>query len=168
MLPPSTKQLMQQSIPFKFAFCTSIALVIAIIVLGIVSASVTCRNYFEYKSCSYASSYYYNQCYNGMTYCCSSSYSYCGDYYCRTLDSFSYYRGNVCWGIFNAMWGCSALCFFLSIITIALFCNLRKKAQMNIMMHAANQYNNSIAQLYVPPLAFPNQNQPVPVQINSN
>lgn len=164
MLPLSTKQLMQKSVAFKLSFSFTIALVIAVMVLGIVSSTVTCRKYYEYQSCYQADSYYSKQCTNGVTYCCSYSSNYCGDYYCRSLDSFSYYRRDVCWGIFIAMWICSGLAFFLAIFTFALFRDLRKKALYQNMIHT---HFNSAAQLgYVPPVAFPQQNQPGPIQLN--
>lgn len=43
MLPDSTKQMMQRSLPFKLSFGLALALVITVIVLGIVSTSVRCN-----------------------------------------------------------------------------------------------------------------------------
>ena len=140
---------------------------VTIIVLGMVSANVICQEYYQYRSCSEASYYYYYQCNTGETYCCSSyNYQYCGNsYYCKPLSSFSYFRLTPCMGIIITMWVCSPLCFFLSIVSFVLFRNLRRKALQDYQIFSTANHFGSVSG-YVPPVVFPNQNQPPVLQVN--
>jgi uncharacterized membrane protein len=132
-VPLTTKEMMRKSPVFKFCFWGAVLLTIAVIVLGIVSGNVRCS---EYRSCywQYGNSYY-NECYNyGSTYCCMSSYSYCGDSYCRYKYSYT----TPCMGVFIALWICSGLAFFLAVTVLIMFCNFRRRARDPIFNAGAN------------------------------
>lgn len=79
MQATTTKQLMDQSRGFRIAFWSSLFFVCIGTFLMITYPFTSCRIY-RYSCSFYFTSYFGNECVgtNGLRYCCSSGYSYCG------------------------------------------------------------------------------------------
>lgn len=74
--------MMDSSPIFKLCFWGAIATLTAAMIMGVIVPFADCRTY-TYRSCSWWNSSYFIECYRSyVTYCCTNSYSYCGDYYC--------------------------------------------------------------------------------------
>ena len=160
--PLSLKQMMKESIPFKICFVGAISLVIAVIIMVIVVPFTRCSTYTYYSCTYYYGSYYNYECYSSNSYtiyCCSPSYSYCGDSYCYYKPSNNYSYGP-CFGIFIAMWVCSGVCFILMVATFIMFCNFQGKARKGlVLMHQPN-YANCIDSSNQNPIYVSSNNQP--------
>lgn len=136
-LPPSLKEMMFASGPFRILFWTAVACVLASIVLGCLSPIVHCRTSY---SCSYYFSSNYYQCTSyGQQFCCSSSYNTCGDNYCIPKPT----SRTPCWGLMITTWVFSGLALLLSIAVFIMFCNLKNRRNLLYFnpQLAPNYYN---------------------------
>lgn len=139
-LPPSLKEMMFASCPFKFAFWSTITCIVVVIVLSCILPAVNCRTSY---SCSYYySSYYYSCTTYGVDYCCLSSYRTCGDSYCMMKPT----SRTPCWGILITIWVLSGLAFILTIVVLVMFCNIRSRRNQLLYLNPQN-YNQ-------PPLIY--------------
>lgn len=163
---PTLKQMMFASTAFRFAFYGTIACLTATIVLGIILPFVRCSSY-SYHSCSYYYSSYYYECTTsyGTSYCCTYSYSSCGDYNCVSKPNYSY--SSPCWGILISIWVLSGLTFIFACMALLMFCNIRNRHRNQLLYQGQNniypaQYNQQPWVYAQPTVIYP---QPQPPQV---
>ena len=161
--PQTIKQMMKDSIPFKFCFVGAITLVVAVIIMGIILPFSACNSY-SYHTCTYYyGSYYYYECYSssyGSTYCCNNNFYYCGDSNCYYKPS-DYYHYNSCMGVFIAMWVCSGVSFILMVATFIMFCNFQGRAKKGLVLVNPPNYANYVDSSNPNPIYISSNSQPI-------
>jgi len=157
---------MDKSKRFRLFFLASILFLVIGVVLNVTFPFTSCGYYSYYNySCSYFYSQYYYECTAnyGSTYCCTYSYSYCGDYSSCVYKPYipaTYYNNYPCTGFLIASFFCYALTFICAIVVFVLFRNLRAKAREGAYLGL----NQSIGGGIVP---FAPSNPVVPISNNT-
>lgn len=149
----TTKQLMDQSKPFKALFWGSIVCILVGAILCIIFPFTSCSSYsYNYYSCYDYYYYYIYECYSGSTYyCCQSGYSYCGSSYCVTKPLYPWYRP--CAGVMITGSSLIGLGGLLAIFVFVMFCNFRSKIKRGVYNHmVCPQYQGLNQPLYGNPV----------------
>lgn len=118
---------------FKVVCFIFILLLVGGIINSILFSTNDCGyNYYYYRSCSsfYSSQVYECTNYN-IKYCCSSSYSMCGDMYClaKPFDYYAYSYYYSCYGFSIVMGILYGLAFIAGVIISVMVCNFRNRAR---------------------------------------